>query len=110
MRLQQLEADAELEVPRHIGSQLKEAARQFPDLFRWIIYDFCGKDRTTYRPVPNIDMSIVMAINEGSRMRGVFLERIINAPMPTETPPEPPARTMTERARRRTTKIATTKG
>lgn len=101
MRLQELERDAELEVPRHIGGQLKEAARLFPELFDWIIYDFCGKDRTTYRPVPNVDMSIIMAINEGGRMRGVFLDRMIKAPMPTETPPDPPARTMTEKAARR---------
>lgn len=101
MHLKALEADAEIEVPRDIGGRLKDAARQFPDVFRWIIYDFCGKDRLVFRPIPHVDMGIVMGFNDGARSRGVLLERIINADMPVEVPPEPPARSMTEKARRR---------
>ena len=48
------------------------------------------------------DIPMVMAWREGRRWVGLMLRRIVAEPMADpEPPPLPPARTMTERARRR---------
>jgi hypothetical protein len=105
MRLQDLERDAEIEVPRAVGGNIKQLARDpnYAIAWRFIIEDLCGRHRLSYRPGVDNPESLMIWL-EGRRFPGEMLERIAAAEMPTETPAEPPARTMTERARRRATK------
>jgi hypothetical protein len=106
MRLKDLELDAQLEVPREAGSALKALAagaagpHQQMVAYRFILDALCGVDRMSF--VLADDVPMVMAWREGRRYVGLQLRRIVDAPMSDpEPPPEPPARTMTERHRRR---------
>lgn len=103
MRLQD-EADAQIDVPRHIGGQWKEIARQYPDAYAFLIHQLCAKDRLVFLPLPGLPLELLMAQRDGRRFPAIMLERIVNTPMPEQTPPEPPARTITEKVRRRAAK------
>jgi hypothetical protein len=106
MRLKELELDAQLEVPREVGSALKALAigsagtHQQMIAYRFILDALCGVDRMSF--ILADDVPMVLAWREGRRYVGLQLRRIVEAPMQDpEPPPLPIPRTMTERARRR---------
>jgi hypothetical protein len=106
MRLKDLEADAQVEVPRETGRAVKALAAgraselQQIEAYRFILDNLAGTDRMSF--VLADDVPMVMAWREGRRFVGLQLRRIVAAPMVEEPEPElPPARTMTERAKRR---------
>lgn len=94
------EADSEIAVPRDAGGEIKTIARQYPVAWRFIIEALCRARKLSYVPGSD-DARDLMVWNEGRRFVGEQLQRIAETPMPVETPPEPPARSMTEKARRR---------
>ena len=108
MQLSRLEADAELEVPRDIGGLVKRFASDpaYTRLWDFLCNEFGRAGKLSYVP-GQADARDLMIWLEGRRFVGVMLQRIAAAPMPDETPPEPRARTMVERQRRRATKTAT---
>jgi len=112
MRLKDLEADAQIGVPRETGRAVKALANgtanawQQTEAFKFILDSLAGTDRMSF--VLADDVPMVMAWREGRRFVGLQLRRIVATPMTEEAEPElPPARTMTERARRRDPSAAT---
>jgi len=105
MRLKDLELDAQLDVPRDAGSAIKALAAGTADAvaqrlaYRFILDNLAGVDRMSF--VLAGDMPMVLAWREGRRFVGVQLRRIVDTPMTDEPEVLPPARTMTERAKRR---------
>lgn len=102
-----LEADSHIKVPRAVGGAIKEIARQYPEAWRFICDDLCRARRLSYVP-GNTDAQELMVWFEGRRFVAEQLQRIADAPMEDDEPRLPPARTMTERARRRASKPTTT--
>lgn len=111
MQLSKLETDAHLDVPRDVGGLVKRFANDptYARLWSFLCDDIGRAGKLSYVP-GQVDARDLMIWFEGRRFIGVMLQRIAAAPMPDETPPEPPARTMSERQRRRATKTATDKG
>ena len=107
--LQELEADAQLQVPREIGRAIKAlfADANHRVAVQFIVEQLCGRHRLSFVP-SNPQAHDTMLWREGRRFVGETLTRIAEAPMEEETPPEPPARTMTERAERRARNSKTT--
>src|SRR6266567_7202850 len=108
MRLSELETDAQLDVPREMGRAVKALAsdQRHAAAWRFIVEELCGHRRLSFVPGRS-DPTELMIWREGRRFVGEWLMRIAEAPMDDETPPEPAARTMTERALRRAKKPTT---
>lgn len=91
------------EIPPEIHSAVKALGNDetHKQAVRWIIEALCGRHRASFVVgVPNAAESMVWL--EGRRYVGETLARLIERPVECpEGAPEPPARTMTERARRR---------
>lgn len=104
-RLSDLEADAQMEVPRAIGSALKAFANgaagpeQQKLAYQFIVETLAGVNRLGFA-LP--DAAEIMGWRQGRRFVGLQMNAIVAAPMEDETPPEPRPRTMTERQERRT--------
>lgn len=106
-----MEADAQIEVPRGVGGSIKALAHdpQYRAAWRFIVDQLCGQRRLSF--IPNAPVPTEFMIwREGRRFVGEMLQRIADAPMVDEVPPEPPARTMTERVRRRGVRTKSGKG
>lgn len=102
MRLSEIEADGHLQVPPELGRAIKALAadERHAKAWRFIIDQLCGQRRLSF--VPGLPEGRDMMLwREGRRFVGEWLVRIVETPIPDETPPEPPARTMAERQRRR---------
>jgi hypothetical protein len=98
--LRELDQDFMMEVPREDGRKLQAMFRAHPEATDILLRDFCGIYRSSY--VPGSDAPIAMAVRVGEQRVGLKIIRIRDAVIPEDpTPPEPPARTMTEKARRR---------
>lgn len=100
--LQQIERDAQLEVPKEIGGNLKMlfADPNYQLSVRFIVDQLCGQRRLSF--VPGLTEGRDMMLwREGRRFVGEWLVRIVETPIPEEATAESPARTMSERARRR---------
>jgi len=97
------EDDSHITVPRAVGGAIKEIARQYPLAWRFVIEALCRVGKLSYVP-GNPDARDVMIWFEGRRFVGEQLQRIVDTPMEDEPPVLPPARTMTEKARRRQAK------
>lgn len=102
MKLSELEAAAQVECPREVGSNIKQfwndpAYRLTRD---FLINDLCGVHRLSFA-LPDENERW----RNGRRWPGLVIEQIATTPMEPETPPPlPPARTLTEKTRRRDTK------
>ena len=103
--LRELEADAQMEVPRDIGRAIKAwkvgAANdeQQRMAYRFVVHTIAAINRPSFA-LP--DEPSIMGWRQGRRFVGLQLETIAEAPMTDELPPpEPPPRTMTERVARR---------
>lgn len=101
--LQQLERDAQLEVPPEIGRAIKALAadKTHERALRFIIDRLAGYRRLSFVPgLPEARDTMIWL--EGRRFVGEQLARLIETPIPESEPAaEPPARTLTEKARRR---------
>lgn len=103
--LRELEADAQVECAREVGHNIKafwndpkyRLTRDF------LINDLCRVHRLS-SALPGADADW----KNGRRWPGLVLEQLATAPMDDPVPPEPPARTMTEKARRRAAQSSTT--
>jgi hypothetical protein len=102
MQLSKLETDAQLDVPRDAGGLIKRLANDPAYRLAWefITQSLCGVRRLSFVPGAP-EATEIMYWREGRRFVGEQLLRIAETPMPAEEAPEPPARTMTERAARR---------
>lgn len=108
--LQQLETDAQLEVPRDIGGAIKTLAAdpRYAKAWNFILGELCGRNRLSF--VPNApEPTEFMIWREGRRFVGEMLARIADTPLREEPAPEPPARSMTAKAERRAHRGALTK-
>ncbi len=103
MRLADLEADAQLEIPRDIGRAIKMLAtdERYATAWQFIIQRLCGVRRLSFMPGRG-EAAELMIWFEGRRFVGEQLLRIVETVIPDETPELLPARTMTEKVRRRT--------
>ena len=105
MELKEL-GGAKIDVPRAVGFAIKALAEgaanpeQQKLAITFIIDALAGIDRESFLFVDDVPM--VLAWREGRRWAGISLREIIRQPIPDpEPPPLPPARTITESARRR---------
>lgn len=105
MKLSDLETDAQLDVPREMGRAVKALAADPRHKKAWgfILHQLCGLRRLSFRP-GQANPAELMIWFEGRRFVGEQLLRIAESPIDDETPAEPPARTITERVRRREAK------
>lgn len=102
MRLSELEADVQLDVPREIGHAIKRLAAdpQYAAAWRFITEQLCGVRRLSFVPT-RPEARDTMVWFEGRRFVGEQLLRIAETVITDTEPASPPARTMTEKARRR---------
>lgn len=102
--VQEAEGAAELQVPEEIGRAIKALAADEQHRAAWafIVDVVCGTDRLAFA-LPDAAPA-VMGWRQGRRYVGLTLRRIAETPIPDKAPPEPPARTMVERQKRRATK------
>jgi hypothetical protein len=102
--LKELDYDVQMAVPEAVGEALKAFAigaagpEQQRAAYRFIVHDLAGVDRLGFALPGDGD---VMAWRNGRRFVGLQIERIVATPMDGAVERAPPARTMTERARRR---------
>lgn len=99
--LQEAESVASLEVPVEMGRAVKALAsdERHRVAWRFIVEVICGTDRMSFA-LPD-ESAAVMGWRQGRRFVGLTLRDIAATPIPDAEPVMPPARTMTERARRR---------
>ena len=99
--LQDAESGARIECPKEIGHAIKALAADPTHRRAWdfIVNVLCGTDRLAFA-LPD-EAPAVMGWRQGRRYVGLALREIAATPIPDDTPPLPPARTMTEKARRR---------
>lgn len=91
-----------IECPEEDGRALKALANDPNHKRAWefILNNLCATDRLSFA-LPD-ESPAVMAWRQGRRFVGLTLREIVATPILDREPPEPPARTMTERERRRT--------
>lgn len=102
MRLSDLEADSQLEVPRDAGGAIKRLAGDPTYRLAWdfIVQNLCGVRRLSFVP-GSPDATALMHWREGRRFVGEQLLRIAETKMPEETPAEPRTRSLAEKQSRR---------
>jgi len=107
MRLADLEADSQLDVPIDVGHNVKMLAQdpRYALAWQFIIEKLCRARALSY--IPGRDQATdLMVWFEGRRFVGEQLLRIVEIPIPDAEPKLPPARTITEKVRRRAAKQA----
>jgi hypothetical protein len=102
--LRELEADAQMAVPRDAGSAIKAwkngtaGAAEQQLAWQFVIRELAGVGKLSFA-IP--DDPAVMGWRQGRQFVGLQLETIAETPMEDPQTIEPPARTMTERVARR---------
>lgn len=106
--LSEAEAAASIQCPKEIGVAIKMLAADPAHARAWafIVDVLCGTDRLSFA-LPD-ESPAVMGWRQGRRYVGLTLREIVATPIPEDEPRHPPARTMTETARRRTSAGART--
>lgn len=102
LSLSDLERDGQLAVPKDVGAAIKTLAADPAHQLAWrfIIDKLSGRNRLSFWPGAPESRDLMVWF-EGRRFVGEWLERIAQEPIPEPEPIQPPARTMTEKARRR---------
>ena len=99
--LQEAESAAQITCPIDDGRAIKALAADPAHARAWnfILDVLCGVDRMSFA-LPD-DSAATMGWRQGRRFVGLTLRDIVATPIPDAEPAEPPARTITEKARRR---------